>query len=317
MNRLTLRLSRAAHKDIAGLMFNVFPDIVCPKGYRGRATAFAGFRKYYSENSHLGASDMVKAHRDLLERYGLCDEDIAHFDLNLSLGLLINTVPATCWALYYVYSQPMLLDEIRAAISPYVLSSEEDSRLYVNMAEVVAECSLLRSMVYETLRIQSVGASSRKVLENTLLDNGQYFLKKGATIFIPPDEIHRIDSVWGPSFPNSFDAHRFCTRDGGFQSKKPASVYRAFGGGSYLCPGRFLALNEIMSVVAIMVLQYDVTPCDRESWAWPQSQSILGLAIAAPKKDIRVRLRKRSGYETGHWSFRWISHGAKAKDSST
>lgn len=159
-------------------------------------TLFAGFKKYYREMGHESASRMIQTRYEVLRQYNLCDEDIAHFDLNVCLGLLINTVPATCWTLYYVFSQPTLLEEVRAAISPYIQISSEGFTRHVNIAEVAAGCPLVTSIVHETLRVQSVSTSARKVLKDTLVD-GQYFLKEGSTVLIPSAEVHTTSSVWG------------------------------------------------------------------------------------------------------------------------
>ena len=251
---------------------------------------------------------MVQTRYEVLQRYNLCDEDIAHFDLNVCLGLLINTVPATCWTLYYVYSQPTLLEEVRAAISCHIRLSPEGTTRHVNIAEVATGCPLVASIVHETLRVQSVSTSARKVLKDTLVD-GQYLLKQDSTVLIPSAEVHTTSSVWGSS-STTFDAKRFIPNQD-FEPKKPASGYRAFGGGSFLCPGRFFAVNEIIIILVIMVLKYDLEPVEPSLWLWPQSRSSLATSILAPRDDSRVKMREREGYEpeTGSWTFEWRSKG--------
>ena len=300
---------RAVKKDFTRLGLGILPNIICSKGNHGRMALFAGFKKYYREKGHESASCMIQTRYEVLQRYSLREEDIAHFDLNICLGLLINTVPATCWTLYYVYSQPTLLEEVRAAISPHIQLSAGPTR-HVNIADIAAECPLVASIVHETLRVQSVGTSARKVLKDTLVD-GQYLLKKGSTVLIPSAEVHTANSVWGSS-STTFDARRFCPNKT-FETKKPTSGYRAFGGGSFLCPGRFLAVNEILIILVIMVLKYDLDPVENKSWLWPQSQSSLATSILAPRDDIRVKMRERKGYEPGFWTFEWRSKGTHSE----
>ena len=300
---------RVVKKDLPLLAINIFPKITCSKAYHGRAALFAGFRKYYRDMGHDRASRVIQTHYEVLERYDLCDEDIAHFDLNICLGLLINTVPATCWTLYYVYSQPTLLEEVRAAIPPHIQPSSQGPTRHVNVAEVAAECPLVASIVHETLRIQSVGTSTRKVLKDTFIDD-QYLLKQGSTVLMPSAVLHTTSSVWGSS-SNAFDAKRFCPNQK-LEAKKPTSEYRAFGGGSFLCPGRFLAVNEIIIILVIMVLKYDLDPVEQHhAWSWPRSQSDLATALLTPKDDIRVKMKERKGYEagSGEWKFEWKSKG--------
>lgn len=68
-------------KNLVGLMSNFYSKYICFKAYRGRERIFAGFKEYYAKKSQQSASDMVKARHDVLQRYDLCDKDIAHFDL--------------------------------------------------------------------------------------------------------------------------------------------------------------------------------------------------------------------------------------------
>ena len=297
-------VSRAVKEDLLGLGLNRLSKVICPKGYRGRQLVFDAFKKYYQDNGHQGASSMIQIRYKSMRRYGLCEEDIAHFDLNVCLGLLINTVPAACWTLYYVYSQPALLDEVRTAISSYLKSTAEGPSHHVNIADIVSACPLIPSIVHETLRLQSVSSSVRKVLEDTVV-NGQYLLKKGSTVLIPSAQVHKTNSLWGTSSRN-FDPRRFCS-DGVFEPKKPTSVYRAFGGGSFLCPGRFLAVNEIMIVLVVMVCKYNLEPLADSSWEWPQTQSSLTSAMLSPRKEIRVNMQERKGFESVNWRFEWRS----------
>ena len=304
---------RAVKKDLPLLGLNILPKITCAKAYYGRMALFAGFKKYYQDVGHDSASRVIQTHYEVLQRYNLCDEDITHFDLNICLGLLINTVPATCWTLYYVYSQPTLLEDVRAAISPHIQLSPQGLTRRVNIAEVAAECPLVASIVHETLRVQSVGTSTRKVLKDTLID-GQYLLKQGSTVLMPSAQLHTTSSVWGSS-STAFDARRFCPNQM-FEAKKPTSEYRAFGGGSFLCPGRFLAVNEIITILVIMVLKYDLDPVEQyRSWSWPRSRSDLASALLAPADDIRVKIRDRKGYGAGagEWKFEWKSMGTHSE----
>ena len=292
-------VSRVVNKDLTRLGLGRIPNIICPKAHAGRLTVFAAFEKYYHGNSQESASRMVQTRYQVLQRYNLCEEDIAHFDLNVCLGLLINTVPASCWTLYYVYSQPSLLKEVRAAIAPHIRVSAEDSKRHVNIANVAAQCPLIASIVHETLRLHSVSMSARKVLEDTLLD-GQHLLKQGSTVLIPSAEIHTMSEVWG-SGSSKFDTRRFCRNDI-FESKKPTSAYRAFGGGSFLCPGRFFAVNEIIIILVTMVLKFDLVPVERTSWLWPGNRRSLATSILAPRDDIRVEMQKRPDLCTFEWS---------------
>ena len=248
---------------------------------------------------------MIQARYEVNRKHSISNEDLEHFDLSVCYGLLVNTVPAVAWTLFYVYSQPSLLKEIRAAVASHVhTSSDPQGRLAskVNIAEVMAGCPLLESLVQETLRVQSTNASGRVVLQDTLLEN-RYLLKKDSILLIPSAELHNDASVWGPSY-KEFDPWRFANRRAK-GAKQPASAYRAFGSGDAVCPGRFFATNEIITILVIMILKYDLSPGSEDHWIMPKSHPHITTSILTPMKDIKVVATERHGFEHVSLEFSW------------
>ena len=295
---------RNVDKEFALLGLNVLPNIIAPKGHQGRKTLFQSFHQYYARDGHKEASRIVQARYEVNRKHGVSIGDIERFDLSLCYGLLVNTVPAVSWALYYVYSQPSLLEETRAKGPSHIHPSKNSAEglVYrVNIAEIVAGCPQLASLVLETLRVQSTNASGRVVLKDTMIED-QYLLKECSILLIPSAELHNNISVWGPSFKD-FDPQRFVQkRDEG---KRPASAYRAYGSGASVCPGRFLAANEIMIILVMMVLKYDLRPVSGGSWPLPKSRPHITTSILTPVEDIQVTITERKGYEHARWKFVW------------
>ena len=246
---------------------------------------------------------MVQARYDVNRKHKIPTADIEHFELSVCVGLLVNSVPATAWALYYIYSQPSLLEEIRDTLSSYVHCSPDacDGRTYrLNIAQVVTGCPLLASLVQETLGVQSTNASGRVVLKDILLED-RYLLKKGSILLVPSTELHNNASVWGPS-REEFDPRRFLSK----ASTTPASAYRAFGGGASVCPGRFLATNEILSVIIALLLRYDMRPVDG-IWIPPKSRPHITTSVLTPVEDIKVSITERKDHENGKWEYSWTA----------
>lgn len=293
---------------------NILPNIFASKGHQGRRTLFQSFHRYYAHDGHKEASRLVQARYEVNRKHNVSIEDIERFDLSLCYGLLVNTVPAVSWALYYIYSQPALLEETRARVTSYIhpfQDSAEDLVYRVDIAEVVAGCPSLASLVLETLRVQSTNASGRVVLKDTIIED-RYVLKKGSILLIPSTELHNNVSVWGASYKD-FDPQRFLSkRDGG---KRPASAYRAYGSGASVCPGRFLAANEIMIILVMMVLKYNLRPVSGGSWPLPKSRPHITTSILTPIEDIQVTITKREGYEHARWKFVW-SESNRSPDPS-
>jgi cytochrome P450 len=217
--------------------------------------------------------------------------------------------------MYYIYSQPALLKEMRAAMSPYIHISPDTSGRpvhQVNIAEIIAGYPLLSSLIRETLRVQSTNATGRVILKDTLLED-QYLLKRDSILLISSAELHSDASVWGPS-SKDFNPRRFIMQQKPTSGvvKPPASTYRAFGNGAWVCPGRYLAVNEIMIVLVIIVLRYDLSPVQGPYfWIMPKSRPHVTTSILTPVEDIQVTITEREGYEQRLWKFVW-----SASDSS-
>ena len=301
---------RVIDKDLAFLGLNILPSIIAPRGHQGRRTLFEAFHQYYAQSGHVSTSRLVQARYEVHRKYNVGIEDIEHLDLSLSYALLTNTVPAASWALYHIYSQPSLLEEARTTMSSYVSvtgSSTEARMHHVNIAEAIAGCPLLASLVQETLRIHSTNAAGRVVMRDTILED-QYLLKKDSMLFIPSAELHNNTSVWGVS-SKEFDPRRFMQKQVSGAKKQPAFAYRAFGGGASVCPGRYLAANEIMIILAIMVLRYDVEPARGGHWVLPRTQGHLITSILTPVDDVQIKITPRKGYEDVRWKFSWYGSG--------
>lgn len=243
-------------------------------------------------------------------KYGVSKEDIAHFDLSVSYGLVVNTVTATAWALFYLYSHPSLLEDVRTGMSSYIHVSSDSPHGTLHEAhihDIITTSPLLSTLVQETLRLQSTNASSRIVLEDTLLED-QYLLKKNSIVLVPSAELHADPSVWGPS-SKDFDPSRFMPKNTAARTKQgakiSASAYRAFGGGDSVCTGRYFAANQIMIILVIMVLQYDLSPVAKEGWVMPKTRPHITASILTPTEEVIVTPRKRKGSEDVTWKFKW------------
>lgn len=85
------------------------------------------------------------------------------------------------------------------------------------------------------------------------------------------------------------------------------AAFRAFGGGATLCPGRFFATTEIVSVVAMFLLRFGLAPgAGGTSLVLPtRVESSLTTSIQAPVEDVTVRVSGRRGREWrgGRWAF--------------
>ncbi|KAK4696316.1 hypothetical protein P7C71_g1579, partial [Lecanoromycetidae sp. Uapishka_2] len=153
----------------------------------------------------------------------------------------------------------------------------------------------------KTLRHGSIGTSIRQVMEDTVLD-GQWLLKKDSIVQMPSRIIHKDSSLWG-SDVDEFNPRRFMkalkvTKSGsGANKRHGAAAFRAFGGGTTLCPGRHFAMNEVFAVTAMFVLRYDMVPT-AGTWSMPSiANSSMAGFLMEPDTDIEVEISLRRGFE--------------------
>lgn len=83
-------------------------------------------------------------------------DDIARFELSLSIGLLVNTAPAAFWMIVAIFSNPSLLENLRNIL--YALSTETEnpgeyrtSIRQLNIKHVMEGVPLVMSLLQEVL----------------------------------------------------------------------------------------------------------------------------------------------------------------------
>jgi len=276
-------------------MINILPSWTVPESVRARTVLEKGYQRYFDEGGHTDSesSTLIKEKYEFCTAKGLPDVDIAKVEVLASIALLSNTMPATFWLAYHLYSDEKLLNACRMELEQAV--SERGDVRTIDMACVKNRCPLLLSTFQEVLRFYAVGVSSRRVLEDTVIDD-KYLVKKGGIIFIPGAAHHKLKSAWG-EHADEFSPERFVPNPGSKSRSYDAAAFRAFGGGATLCPGRHFVATEILAFAAFIVLRFDAQPTDGK-WTPPTTQRTVPAAtIRQPDYGFDVELRARNDYE--------------------
>lgn len=153
-----------------------------------------------------------------------------------------------------------------------------------------------------------MGNLARRVTQDTVLDN-QWHIKKDCMIQMPSRVIHTDLNLWGAD-ADEFNPKRFM-KDEGQKTKRPhTAAFRTFGGGTTLCPGLHFATNEILAVVSMFIMRYDMTPTDGE-WSLPKTNSMNAASVVTePDTDVEVELSTRKGFDDGGWIYDLNDSGA-------
>lgn len=274
----------------------LFPSIFAAKPAAARQRMVDAFVDYFDDSFPAeSASEMVRAGRQLALDHNMGREFMARYSLGLLTGFVINTVPVAFWNIMRISTDTHLLNTVRQELSTLITpSSRESGSVTLDVKAVRMNCPLLMSICQETLRTVSSSTGTFLVQEDVTI--GQYELKKGAILQMAATAIHSDPNVWGQD-AKKFDPDRFL---------KPNKVHpagnRTFGGGSTLCPGRHLALDEIVTFTAMFIMTFDVSGPTGTA-AFPQEDGKNMLSVKKPKSDNPVFIQRRTGGEGLRWAF--------------
>ena len=276
------------------LIADVLPGILAPKGHRARRELGTAFQQYFGNYVSTQSSAMIQGRHSANTRHGISSFNEGRLEVGTLIGVLANTVPAIFYTLVHIYSDPRLTSDIRNELekSGFVGTPEAISKK-PNLLSLPENCPLLYSTWQEVLRVHALGAGSRYILEDLMLDD-RYLLRKGMVVQMPMAVMHNDAAAWGEEVKN-FQPRRFIkqntTRKEGF--KQNAIAYRPFGGGASMCPGRHFVTLEVMGMAACMLARFDLVPVDGP-WNIPrQKQESLATNVFPPEKDIRVKVAIR------------------------
>ncbi|KAM7187067.1 cholesterol 7-alpha-monooxygenase [Naviculisporaceae sp. PSN 640] len=277
------------------LTLSLFPmaSKLFPKVYEARERAAKAMLDYVHQGGYKDASGLVsKRYEHHVGLFQLGLDDFARGELGNSFAVLGNSTPCALWVLWHIYSDTKVLAAVRDEVSALVQESEEEGGVFVSsidLGKVRSACPILLSTFMETLRYRTLNPGPRQILED--VEIGGYLLKKGNMLMIPGPVQHTDKEAWGDD-ANVFDHLRFTS----MRPKRPNRVaFRAFGGGHVLCPGRHFATTEIMSLAALLVLQFDMVPAENGGkWVEPSCNGTpVQAGFPIPDVDFPVMLHPR------------------------
>jgi cytochrome P450 len=262
----------------------------------------ASFTKYFEDGSQSVASQMTKARWNSQHDAGATVNDIACLEALNGLAILTNTVPSVFWAIFEIYSRPALLRDIRAELQANALhiDNPNEATHIVDLGDIKDKCPILISTFQEVLRLRSTnGALPRHVYRDIML-NDQYLLKAGSILQMPIERMNREKLTWGED-STEFNPSRFM---GEQKSTVRVTGFMSFGTFPNICPGRHFATGEILAVVAMMILRYDIIPIDG-IWKCPKANHhIITASITPPLGEFNVEVTCRNEFAGKKWRFR-------------
>ncbi|KAL9045028.1 MAG: hypothetical protein Q9214_001880, partial [Letrouitia sp. 1 TL-2023] len=176
-----------------------------------------------------------------------------------------NTRKACFWTLAYLLKQPDLLENVRREFE----GAFTDGSLSV---EYLSEhCPLFDGVWNETLRHSAYSASVRAITEDLII--GGKILRKGNRLMVPYRQLHFNESSFGPD-AREFSAQRFMENP----KLQSSAMWRPFGGGQTMCPGRFIAKRSVAIFVALTLRRFDIDIVEGQSFpSGEEGKPVLGI----------------------------------------
>jgi cytochrome P450 len=190
----------------------------------------------------------------------------------------------TFWLLTYLLFDRELYTAIQEEIGPAFHDGLFDTNY------IIQNCPLLTSTYSEVLRLHISSNSVRIVDAPTKF--GDKILQPGNVLMVPFGHMHKNARAWGKDYA-TFDPTRFFHTEKVKAASNPA--YRPFGAGGNSCPGKALAIRQVLSSVAYLIKTYDLRApnIDGKQQSMPvalHSTPTIGTSVPKAGKDLVVEL---------------------------
>ncbi|KAK9693329.1 hypothetical protein K7432_013972 [Basidiobolus ranarum] len=169
------------------------------------------------------------------------------------------------FTLYYIAAYPEYVDELlkeQDEVFKELGITDTSNPVTTWTSDVIRKLEKLDSFVRETFRFRDdhLALPHRHMeFKDIKLANGMV-VPNGQHVSLDHEEIYNNEE-WQGANPEKFDPWRFVGKNK--QATKIGADFLPFGIGRFACPGRFFAIQEIKTVLSIMIRNYHVTMVDK------------------------------------------------------
>lgn len=270
---------------ILTLLMGIFPSVLARRSLKACDKLVTELHRYFEDNKNDDASVFLKQRMKHNADFGISMADTAHTEVGQIAAGIVNTAPCAFWLVWQVLADPVIFDDCRREAAQLV-QRRPDGVCAIDLAQVRTSCPTMVSTWQEVLRFHGTSIATRIVQEDTVVDD-QFLLKKGGIVLMPSTVIHFDKALWGPN-AEVFDHKRFL-KTGNDGIRRPVAAFRGFGGGHVVCPGRHFVTTEVLSLLTLLLLRFDVRPVDGK-WIEPQKNVAMDRACPLPRTDVAIEL---------------------------
>lgn len=189
----------------------------------------------------------------------------------------ISTAAQNCWTLIQLLQHQDylagVLDEQEAVLNRGAADLN---------AETLGRLERLDRALKETERMYPVMSHYARYNSEAYVLEG-YHIPKGWLTMVCPTVAHRLPEVF--SQPDTYDPERFSPERA--EDRKHAYSLIGFGGGFYRCPGSRFGINEIKTMLSLLLQRYTLELVD------PHPKPDYEIGMIRPKPPYLIRYRRR------------------------
>ncbi|KAH8788281.1 cytochrome P450 [Diaporthe sp. PMI_573] len=243
---------------------------------------------------------------------GMMDEEaIAAEDFSLIANASYNVKTLSFYIIAEVFNDPALYKRMEPEFEGMITNRPSSTGpgvktltecLHIDI-EKITSSPLLQSVYAEILRMRVSAFLSRSpAQDNTSYNLGNYALKDdGQALLLLPMAHHNPD-LWKEERQKvsleKFWSDRFLDIESNGEEKFSTkslqeNAWYPYGGGSFICPGKALAKQQMLAATVLFSAYFDMEMLDD---GVPASDSqFLGGSVPPPVKPTRVRVRRKVG----------------------
>ncbi|MDE1947049.1 MAG: cytochrome P450 [Burkholderiales bacterium] len=211
---------------------------------------------------------------------GITDRDLAGNVKTMLLAGEDTTAHTLAWMIDLLARNPEALARARAEVDRVLAG-----RPWPESIDEVAALDYVEACAHETMRLKPVAPIMALQTERSSVIAGVE-LPAGALVMF----LFRAPAVDARHFPDPqrFDPGRWL-EGGGADAGSAKRIAMPFGAGPRICPGRYLALVEIKTVIAMLLAGFEILGVDTPDGGPPQER----LALTMAPVGLRLRLACR------------------------
>ncbi|KAK9492795.1 cytochrome P450 [Lipomyces doorenjongii] len=273
-----------------------YPRFLNRGGYNARQKVLEALGSFLADPSKVAQSSvLVRSLYDIfLASAYKSPADLAGYYFAIVFASKSNSVPAAFWVLANIVADAELKTEVEGIIAKHY-DPESDEFEWT----ALLEDPLITSCFKETLRLNANVLSGRRVMHDFTVrvanqsedDAKDVRLRAGSTVMMPLNMLHWNADIYPD--PMKWNGKRFLEENKGvlIRNADKWRAYAPWGGGAHICPGRYLAVYEVVIQLVYTLAYFDVEPI--EDLPAPIIGDRYGGGVLKPERGYRVKFTRR------------------------